>query len=381
MVKLESPEAVLAALRTPVAVHGEEGALLVNEPLRQLVGLEPGAGVGELPGFAEALAGIGKAGLAGETRLPTVTDRSIPVSYTTSAISWMGKSAVLVELRDETTTVETRQRLIQAETRFKLLTRSAPFGVWDQDRITGHWYFSPKVYALLGLEMDCTLDPQTLFSTMVVPEDLPLIRARTAAAFRNRALYDSVFRIILPDGALRTVRATGLSDHLPDGRVARFAGILQPAEEQVGSRHDRDTASRSAVERLRAVLHANEAQPAEPVNAGGPDNEEGMALSELAAGSARPFLEIMDDLLELSGLRAGAQLMSAGSFNVFETLTLATERRCQGDRCPLSLIIDPRANAEFVGYSGTWRRVVAAMLDHAIGRSGEQGVEVRLTVG
>jgi hypothetical protein len=378
---LESVGSVLAALRTPVALVLPDGHVELNLAFRTLVGVAPASDVNAWPRLAAALTGLARSDAEGVVDLPVDPVGVVRVSYTRSALDAPGLRGILLQLDNPQSSTMIEGPGDDAETQFKLLAHAAPIGIWDQNRLTDEWYFSPKVHALLDLPMDCATDPRTLFQQLVLPEDLPLIRLRTAAAFRNRTLYDSTFRIRLPDGEIRTLKATGLSAHLPDGRVARFVGTLQLASDALEARPGLQ------LDTVPLSIRNSEGPSKAPEQAGskpGPGTvgeHHGVALADLSARSDRPFLGIMDDLIELSGLQAGAKLVEPATFNVLETLTAATEHLCGRDACPVSLIIDPRANAEFIGQAGVWRRVVQTMLGHAMSRSSYQGVEARLTVG
>jgi PAS domain S-box-containing protein len=78
--------------------------------------------------------------------------------------------------------------------------------VWDLE--TNEMWLSEGVYRIFGMRRMSTLSQPDLMRTVVHPEDLEAVKARTTAGIAE-GTFDSLHRIIRPDGEMRHVHAKG----------------------------------------------------------------------------------------------------------------------------------------------------------------------------
>jgi PAS domain S-box-containing protein len=122
------------------------------------------------------------------------------------------------------------QAVLAAEERFRLAVESADLGTWDHDLITGKLHCSDRFNRICGLpEVPIT---RTLVNECVHPEDRDRTRREyeQALADHARELFQSEFRVALPDGSIRWVVSKGkllFEQNGNDRRPVRVVGTLQ----------------------------------------------------------------------------------------------------------------------------------------------------------
>jgi CheY-like chemotaxis protein len=351
---------IVARLSAPIAIVPEAGDVLVNPQLRALIGLKEAERIELVDGLDSKLRCWASSEPQTREILPAWNRPPVIVAVKASPFSWDGVPAVMLELTDQTAMADVEAKLDAAELRNALIARSAAVGLWDHDRMGGHFYLSPKALEILGLPFTAVVNPNAVFEELIDEADRSYVRAVSAAAFKERALFEAAFRVRLPDGSLRPVFARGLSHHDLDGKVTRFAGTLE-VDHQLQTDAGGQSGQASKNDDFHADHHAD--------------------LLALAQTSSRPFLDVAEDLLEISSLEAGGSLAPMVTYNVFETFNSLTDEASLAEAGNLSHMMDPRADAMFLGHSGTWRRVVTQLIRYGLMRSNGAQVEVTLTVG
>ena len=141
-----------------------------------------------------------------------------------------------VELRDNET------RLRGTEERLQLTADAVGMGLWTWDLRTGEQWFTDTGGALLGLGEDARLD-YAAFLERVHPDDRDvLLDAVDGAVQRGAGRFECEYRVVLPDGSVRWIAATGrIGDAEGDTPVMR--GVVIDITER-----------RQAEERFRLVV-------------------------------------------------------------------------------------------------------------------------------
>jgi PAS domain S-box-containing protein len=108
----------------------------------------------------------------------------------------------------------------------------AHFGSWEWDLRENHITWSDTLYSMMGVDPATFRPSAEAFLAMVHPEDRERV-ARAANESRQKGSpYSAPFRIVRPDGTVRTIR--GGSHPVLDvaGRLVRVVGILQDISEE-----------------------------------------------------------------------------------------------------------------------------------------------------
>jgi PAS domain S-box-containing protein len=153
--------------------------------------------------------------------------------------------------------LELRARELQRETAHAL----AALGSWEIDLATGERAWSDQLYRILGIERESLPRPdKDSLLRFVHPGDHSMVMAAQQRALRGEDAEAGPFRIVHPDGALRTVRSRAQVLCDENGKPLRVVGFMQDVTERVQSAE----ALRSYAEQLlvtsRRVVEVQEAE-------------------------------------------------------------------------------------------------------------------------
>jgi PAS domain S-box-containing protein len=110
-------------------------------------------------------------------------------------------------------TVSDRSRGLSLQTEAEWM---GGFGIAVWDLETNEMWLSEGVYRIFGMRRMTTLSQLDLMLTVVHPKDLEAVRARSAAGIEG-GVFDSLHRIVRPDGEVRHVHAKGQRIEASDG--------------------------------------------------------------------------------------------------------------------------------------------------------------------
>jgi PAS domain S-box-containing protein len=122
---------------------------------------------------------------------------------------------------------ETNQRL-------ELATRSGSLGIWELNLADGTQIWNDQMYRIYGLERQAEHPDHAYWCRHIVhPDDLQATDAAIQEALAGRRPYDFQFRIIRPDGEIRTVKSDGHVLRDAEGRITRIVGINRDRTREV----------------------------------------------------------------------------------------------------------------------------------------------------
>lgn len=98
-------------------------------------------------------------------------------------------------------------------------------GTWSWTFATDEHVWSPGLFRILGLEPTSARPEYGLLSALVHPEDQDSVTS-TSEMLQTGQMTQRTFRIIRPDGTLRTVMSRGEVIVAPDGRPLQAMGVL-----------------------------------------------------------------------------------------------------------------------------------------------------------
>jgi len=146
------------------------------------------------------------------------------------------------------------ERLKTSDERLRLAMDSTSIGIFEWSVPSGHVYYSPGFWSMLGYEANRMAASIETIQALIFPEDLPQFRRRIEAQLNGAASFiDPEFRVRAHDGEWRWVywraRSVVVS---PEGLPSRIIGTLQ----DITSRKDAEEAlraSQSATRKLSLV--------------------------------------------------------------------------------------------------------------------------------
>ncbi|HNG49194.1 MAG TPA: response regulator [Plasticicumulans sp.] len=223
--------------------------------------------------------------------------------------------------------------------RLQLATDAAGIGVWEWDVVSNtllwdDWMF--RLYHLPEHERIAVL-PYQIWHDRCHPGDLERLEALLAAAVAGTDSFDTEFRIVLPSGELRWIRAASVVERDAAGRALRLVGVNQDVTAQrvletrlLDARDAAEAASRAKSDFLANMSH----EIRTPMNAilglcqllldGELNRRERDYLGKIYT-SSRALLGILNDILDYSKIEAGALTLEVTDFNLDELLDTAAD--------------------------------------------------------
>lgn len=103
--------------------------------------------------------------------------------------------------------------------------RAGGFGIWECDPATGLFYVDAKLRDLFGTPQDGKPVPRAVWRASVHPEDLQMLDRVWSDALLSEDKYENEYRVIRPEGEIRTVHSVATLVRHPDGSLKRVLGM------------------------------------------------------------------------------------------------------------------------------------------------------------
>lgn len=120
-----------------------------------------------------------------------------------------------------------RQAIEYAHEQITTATESGNIGVWDWNPINKTLAWTPKMFALFGLDCNSTEVNYDLWTCALHPDDRKNTENLLVEAVKNKGtkVLDTEFRIVWPDGTIHNIRATAQITRDKSGQAQRFLGV------------------------------------------------------------------------------------------------------------------------------------------------------------
>jgi len=284
-------------------------------------------------------------------------------------------------------------QLQAAHERFSIAAHAAGIGVWEWDVASNTLTWDEGMYRLYACPRSAAAEPYALWAQAVHPEDLLRCEAALQAALDGTRDYDPEFRVRLPEGTVRHVKAAARVLRDAAGRALRMTGVniditerkhaelaLQEAKaraEQASLAKGRFLANMSHEIRtpLNAVLGLTHLLEQTRLDR----EQEGFVAKVRLAGAA--LLEVVNDVLDLSKIEAGELLIEHAPFRparLLEELEDLMSVQAQAKGLRLAVEAVPALPEWVLGDAARLRQVLTNLLGNAI-KFTERG-SVRLRV-
>jgi PAS domain S-box-containing protein len=135
------------------------------------------------------------------------------------------KDELLVIVRDITDRKKTEQHLQNATDRLTLALKSAAIGIWEWDIIHNCLVWDERTEELYGLKPDEFPETFNFWVSRVHPSDREFAASEVHLAINGEKDYEPEFRIVLPDGRIRCLKAYGLVQRDNENEPQRLIGI------------------------------------------------------------------------------------------------------------------------------------------------------------
>jgi PAS domain S-box-containing protein len=129
--------------------------------------------------------------------------------------------------------------LREAKQRLELATASGHLAVWQWDVRSGALTWDSRMHQLYGTDPSSFSGHHADFHKIVHPEDLPAVLEAVKATMRGEQKEISIeFRIVRPEGTVRTIKGDGLVIRDSAGRAVRMIGLNRDITDIKQARQD-----------------------------------------------------------------------------------------------------------------------------------------------
>jgi signal transduction histidine kinase/CheY-like chemotaxis protein len=207
----------------------------------------------------------------------------------------------------------------------------AGIGIFDWDLAQGCMYWSPEVYALIGLAPDDPAPVDGSWSARIEEGDRDgALEALRDAVATGRGRFETELRFLPPRGGHRWVRITARITYDPGGLPNRLLGAIVDIERLKEAAQDLERANRAKDEFLAIVSH----ELRTPLNAilgwtatlrrrkPGPDVERALEVIER---NARRQARLIDEVLDVSRIISGKLTLNVSSLVLADVVRAAIE--------------------------------------------------------
>ncbi|WKB51868.1 hybrid sensor histidine kinase/response regulator [Eleftheria terrae] len=289
----------------------------------------------------------------------------------------------------------TAQRAEELSNRLQLAISASGLGIWLLDLEAGRTEWNDELYRIYGEDPRHFQPTLNTWEERLHPDDLDRVRTAAARTLSGEPVDVDEYRILRPDGEVRTVRTRLRHVRNPAGRTLRVVGATLDITEQKQATQaiERARAAAEEANRLKSEFLANMSHEIRtPMNA--IIGMTGLALlGELppreqqhvakANGAARNLLRVLNDILDFSKIEAGRLEVEATRFSLHEVLEQVVDVvGLQAAEKGLELVMDLPASlpAEHLGDPTRLAQVLTNLLANAVKFTAQGRVVLRAGV-
>ncbi len=294
---------------------------------------------------------------------------------------------------DVTASRRAEEALRQSEERFRLLSASAPIGIFQTD-LAGHCvYANARWQEITGSILNASLGET--WNQGIHPEDRAAVTREWQECVEQERSFKGEYRFLRPAGDLRWVLVRAAALHAAAGQVMGFVGtgedITERKQVEAELAKARDTALESA--RHKAQFLANMSHEIRtPMNGilgmihlllDTDLNAVQRDYSESIAAGADALLNIVNEILDLSKMEVGKLTLDHLDFDLRETVESSMELlapRAQAKRTEVAVWMDPQISFGVRGDPGRLRQVLDNLLSNAVKFTDRGEVVLRVSV-
>jgi PAS domain S-box-containing protein len=170
-----------------------------------------------------------------------------------------GPSGDIIGITGAATNVTALKRaeemLARREAQLAEAQRLAQVGSWELDLATNELTWSDEHYRIFGVDPQVGPLPSEVGLRCIHPDDVERARAIFESSLRTGEPYETEFRVVHPDGAVRHIHSRGAPLRNASGRPERMVGTAQDITERKQAEEER-VAQRERQARLDGILFA-----------------------------------------------------------------------------------------------------------------------------
>jgi PAS domain S-box-containing protein len=304
--------------------------------------------------------------------------------------------------RDITARRQLEAELQRTNERFQLAAGSVGIGVWEYDLASGTLDWDDRMYELYGRRRVAGREPYALWSGSLHPDDRARSESELRAAVEGAQTFDTSFRVLLPDGSIRHLRAAAQVVRDAEGRPLRMTGVNFDVTERalvddelastvsllLHTARKADAANQAKSQFLanmsheirtpmNAVIGLSYLLERTPLTA-----EQADTLGKIKLAS-KSLLSVINDVLDLSKIEAAEMHLERAPFalrNVLTELTALSQLQADAKGVGFTVHTADDLPEALVGDATRLRQVLTNLLSNAIKFTERGGVRLSVQV-
>ncbi|GFO67121.1 hypothetical protein GMLC_07000 [Geomonas limicola] len=157
---------------------------------------------------------------------------SFPVEIRLGCYLENEQTILLGLVRDISDREHSDELLREASRRMELAISAGGFGIWDLDVQSGTLVWSARMFELYGVNSEEFDGTRAFWMQCLHPEDLPRALAAGNAALEGSAEFDIEFRVVHPDGKVKSLKGVAVVVRDPQGNPLRMIGLNRDISER-----------------------------------------------------------------------------------------------------------------------------------------------------
>ena len=125
-----------------------------------------------------------------------------------------------------------QDKLQEATHRLQLAIASVRLGIWDRDIVNDTLVWDDRMFEIYGIARDSFKCCFEAWNKCLHPDDAADALEANRAAVNGEREYDTEFRIIVPGGAIKNIKANGIVIRDREGKAIRMIGLNQDITDQ-----------------------------------------------------------------------------------------------------------------------------------------------------
>jgi PAS domain S-box-containing protein len=226
-----------------------------------------------------------------------------------------------------------RERAVADSIRLQVANDALGMGVWEYDLVTGELHWDKWMYSLYGVSKDQFTGAFEAWEQTIHPDDLDDRRKLLDYAIENNINYDTQFRVVMPNGNIKHLKANAIILRNEAGEPLKAIGVNYDITDKVETmavleqeKQRAESAAKAKSDFLANMSH----EIRTPMNAilGGlqllrnSDIKGNLrTILDNSAFSAQSLLTIINDILDYSKIESNKLSIELAPFSLLEVLS------------------------------------------------------------
>ena len=264
--------------------------------------------------------------------------------------------------------------IFETNNRLQLAARAGSVGIWDFDFFNNRLVWDDQMCKLYGIRRDQFSGTYDGWASSLHPHDRASAESAITKALEGASEFNTQFRILWPDGSVRTIRGLAIVERDGDNKPLRMVGTNWDITELIKARVDAESALNAKTQFLMNMSH----EVRTPMT--GIIGLSALALYEPLSpvvrdyllgieSSAKLLLEIVNEILDFSKLEANKVYINTEPFSIddlFMRVRSLFLESAKAKGLELNLLSDLEPNTQLIGDFFNLSLVINNLISNAI---------------